>query len=458
MVRSQICFQGARMRRIYGKCNAYAVITLAIAIMLSGCSIGAPTSSISSQSSSKNGITVWVMQDDFTKETLNAINKQFEAQTGVRVHVQVQPWDGISTKLTTALSTSRPPDVVDIGNTKIADFAASGGLLDITEHEKMLSQGKRWLKGLREPAIYKDKLYAVPAFAASRVVIYNKRIWSSAGITNQPTTFTQLISALNTIKQAHKNEADFSAMYLPGQNWFAGMQFVWDCGGSLASFNGMQWHSSAISKKTLQGLKKWADFQNAFSTEASRSAEINNPDQAQILAQQKASAVLTNSAAVTKAISINPSLSRKDFATFPMPSVNGKGIQPSVLAGSDWAIPSRSSNVALALKWIRIAASPLIQRKWIVEHDGWLPNSIDLLDEYLHSRDLDEVQKGFFETARVSQSTPAAPGWSTIEADGSLKELFASSAMSAKSVLQAARVFHDHAQEIFSHNQVGGDL
>ncbi|RFT31893.1 sugar ABC transporter substrate-binding protein, partial [Gardnerella vaginalis] len=93
-------------------------------------------------------------------------------------------------------------------------------------------------------------------------------------------------------------------------------------------------------------------------------------DQAQILAQQKASAVLTNSAAVTKAISINPSLSRKDFATFPMPSVNGKGIQPSVLAGSDWAIPSRSSNVALALKWIRIAASPLIQRKWIVEHDG----------------------------------------------------------------------------------------
>ena len=94
------------MRRIYGKCTAYAVITLAMAIMLSGCSIGAPTSSVSSQSSSKNGITVWVMQDDFTKETLNAINKQFEAQTGVRVHVQVQPWDGISTKLTTALSTS----------------------------------------------------------------------------------------------------------------------------------------------------------------------------------------------------------------------------------------------------------------------------------------------------------------------------------------------------------------
>ena len=130
-----------------------------------------------------------------------------------------------------------------------------------------------------------------------------------------------------------------------------------------------------------------------------------------------------------------------------MPDDEG-GAQPTVMAGSDLAIPARSNNQSLALEWVRIAVSSDIQREWITRRDGWLPNSKELVDEFLAGDELDDAQRGFFQAAKVSRATPAAAGWSTIEADGSLKELFADVA-SGKSIPVIAAAFDDHADAVF---------
>lgn len=72
-------------------------------------------------------LTVWTMNGDYSADTIAAINAEFTKQTGAEVDVQIQEWDQITTKISTALSTDGTPDVLDLGNTQVASFAANGG-------------------------------------------------------------------------------------------------------------------------------------------------------------------------------------------------------------------------------------------------------------------------------------------------------------------------------------------
>src|SRR5699024_10643690 len=114
---------------------------------------------------SSRTLTVWHMHGDYTAETMKAINEKFTAKTGAKVDAQLQQWDGITTKVTSALATQDPPDVIDMGNTQVATYAANGALMDITPHKEDLQQGNTWLDGLVDPATIDGKLYGVPGFA-----------------------------------------------------------------------------------------------------------------------------------------------------------------------------------------------------------------------------------------------------------------------------------------------------
>ncbi|WP_194922429.1 extracellular solute-binding protein, partial [Catenulispora rubra] len=67
-------------------------------------------------------ITVWYMDGDLSDAVQKAIGDKFTADTGAKVNIQVQEWDGINTKIATALAQGNPPDVVEVGNTDVPLF------------------------------------------------------------------------------------------------------------------------------------------------------------------------------------------------------------------------------------------------------------------------------------------------------------------------------------------------
>lgn len=272
--------------KFLGKSAAmFAVAALSIT-SLSACGNNA-NSSDEKTAAADQTLTVWVMQDDYDDKTLEAINTKFTEQTGAKVDIQVQQWDGITTKLDTALSTADTPDVIDIGNTMVADYAATGALLDLTADKEDLSQGQTWQAGLEDPATFEGALYAVPSFGGNRAVIYNKKMWEEAGITAPPTTYAELTAALDKLASAHAGESDFSPLYLPGQNLYSGLQFVWDRGGEIATNSEGKWTGAMKSSEALAGLKDFQDFQNKYSTVASRTVSIDNPEQEKSLQMVK---------------------------------------------------------------------------------------------------------------------------------------------------------------------------
>lgn len=383
-------------------------------------------------------LTVWYMDGDLTDPTVKAINDAFTAATGAKVTVAIQQWDGITTKITTALAQDNPPDVIEIGNTDVPIFAAAGGLSDITSSVPEMSGGQTWLPGLEGPATIGGRNYAAPLFAGERAVVYNKKIWADAGITAPPTSFADLTADLDKIKA--KNPApDFSAFYTPGQYWFGGMQFVWDAGGQIATQSGGKWTGALETPEALKGLQAFKDFQNTYSAPASQNVYNTTPDYNNLFAQGKTAAILNST--VNSILKISPAM-KDQIGTFPFPSATPGKTQPVFLGGSDLAIAAKSPNQPLALAYLKAATSRQVQTASIVGVDGWTPVSSQLIDATAASRT--DVLKAFSDAAKNSAATPATPGWGTIEADDSLRSFFADIATGRKSVAQAAKDFDAH--------------
>lgn len=415
----------------------------ALALGAAGCgsSGGAAKSGSGSGSQTGKTLTVWYMDGDLSGQAQAAINTAFEKATGAKVRVQIQEWDNINTKISTALAQDNPPDVLEIGNTDVPLFAATGALSDVSAHLADLDGGQTWLPGLVGPATVDGKVYAAPLFAGNRAVIYNKKIWSAAGITAPPTDFAGLTADLGRIKAANPSP-DFSAFYFPGEYWYGALQFVWDAGGQLAAKNGGAWSGALESAAAQQGLTAWKRFQNTYSTAASRGVDTKSPDQAALFAGGKAAAILDTS--LNTVLKDNPAM-KDQVGTFPLPGAAPGSTQPVFLGGSDLAIAAKSANQDLALAYLKAATSASVQTGAIVGTDGWTPVSTQLIDQSAGS--LSPASQAFAAAAKRSVATPATPGWATIESDKSINSFFADIATGRKSVAQAAKDFDAHLDQ-----------
>lgn len=433
---------------------AVGATSIAVIIAMSGCagsnaggtSVGSATTVPTANASGKT-ITVWTMNGDYGADTLNAINAQFTKITGAKVKLQTQEWDGITTKVSTALATSTPPDVLDLGNTQISGFAANGGLLDLTPYSKDLHQGNTWLTGLEQPATVDGKLYGVPGLAGNRAVVYNKKVWKAAGVTAAPKTFAELMADLDKIKAAN-TDPNFAAFYYPGQEWSGALQWVWDAGGEIATQSGGTWKGGFASADAQKGLNGFKTFQNTYSSVASQTADGKTPDETQILADGKAGAIIGVSNTIKKALKDNPALTQDDLGVFPFPGKSGKS-QPVMLGGSDWGVAVKSQNKDLALLWAKIAGSPKIQNDYVFAKDGWIPNSNEGI-KAAQASGLSPQTAGFFAAALRSKATPAAANWQTIENDGNIKQFFQAIATGAKSPATAAKDFDAHLESVLN--------
>jgi N,N'-diacetylchitobiose transport system substrate-binding protein len=117
-----------------------SALTAAVAISMTGCG----DSGSSKASTEAQDLTVWLMTGTVPDPVLAEINKEWEsAHKGAKVKVEIQQWEGIGPKITTALGSNNPPGVVEIGNTLTPGFADSKGLKDLTDKKSDLG-GDDW--------------------------------------------------------------------------------------------------------------------------------------------------------------------------------------------------------------------------------------------------------------------------------------------------------------------------
>jgi N,N'-diacetylchitobiose transport system substrate-binding protein len=223
---------------------------LAAAMVAAACGGGTGTNAADETGT----LTVWLMDGSAPASVVDGTNADFKAKyPNVTVKVELQKWGEIGTKLDTGLTGSNPPDVVELGNTLVAKYAAAGALSDISGKKSTFDNSSTWLQSLTDSCTLGGKLYCVPYYAGSRAIIYRKDLFAKAGV-QPPDSIDGLLTVGQKLMTANASDPNFSALYFPGKYWYAALPFIWDSGGDIATQSGGKWQGSLSSSSSQQGL------------------------------------------------------------------------------------------------------------------------------------------------------------------------------------------------------------
>jgi N,N'-diacetylchitobiose transport system substrate-binding protein len=386
-----------------------SALTAALAIALTGCSDS------SSESGEGKTLTVWLMKGSAPEPVIDAVNKEFEdSNDGAKVKIELQEWADIGPKTTTALGSNTPPDVLEIGNSLTAGFADSKGLKDLTDKKSDL-QGDDWNKGLEESGTVDGKLYGVPYYAGTRVVLYRKDLWQKAGLSAPPKTMDEFIAAGQKLQTANAATKDFSGFYVPGRYWYLGVSFVYGYGGQLATQDGDKWTGALDSGESVEGL---AALKNVADKLSKAPKDITEADPPQINALAQGKAGMIYDAGWQKGVieTENPKL-KDQIGTFALPGPTADTAMPAFLGGSNLAISAGSKNSDLAYKWLKLLATKY--QEDLVEQGKVIPNSNTLLEVAAKDPDIEAPAAA----AKNGWFVPSSPNWGAVESSNALTDM-----------------------------------
>ncbi|MFI8400101.1 extracellular solute-binding protein [Streptomyces sp. NPDC085463] len=353
-------------------------------------------------------VTVWIMKDSVTDAFLDRFRTGFEAEhRDIDLDIQIQEWDGIGEKVTAALASKDAPDVIEVGNTQVAQYAASGGVRDLSGKVAELN-GADWLPGLAEPGRIDGKQYGVPWYGASRVVIYHKDLFAAAGVT-PPKTQDEWLAAT-----AKLNKGKVQGIYLPGQNWYTLSGFVWEAGGDLAVRDGEKWKGALDTPQALAGMDFYRKLQALG--KGPKDADESKPPQAEVFAKGDVAQIIAVPGGAKIVEEINPALKGK-LAFFPLPGRTADKPGAVFTGGSDFIVPEASTHPDAAYQVVKALAG----EKWqtdMARTMSYVPNRTSLARVVQDDEGTAVMAAGSVQ----GRATPNSPQWAAVEATNPIKQ------------------------------------
>jgi N,N'-diacetylchitobiose transport system substrate-binding protein len=420
------------------------VVSVAIALVAAACGGNSSTgSNTNSNSANQTGtLTVWLMNGSAPQSVIDEVNADFKNKyPNVTVNVEIQQWGDIGTKLDTAFQGSAPPDVIELGNTLVAKYAAAGALEDITGKKTGFDNSNTWLQSLTDSCTQGGKLYCVPYYAGSRAIIYRKDFFASAGVT-PPTSMDDLLTVGQKLMTAHKSDPNFSALYFPGKYWYAALPFVWDFGGDIATQSSGKWSGSLDSSQAQQGLTTLQSMVSQLSR-ADKTGDEAKQDAA--FAQGHIAMIIANGwevGVITDPKSGNPAL-KDQLGAFPIPSHNSGQTAPVFLGGSDLGVAARSKHIDLANAWI----ATLTGNKHMAEMatvGGVIPNTTSMLNLGTG------INSTFYNAAKNSKFVPNSQNWASVENANVLPDMLVKIFTKQQNIADATKAASDRITSILN--------
>ncbi|MGW3202728.1 extracellular solute-binding protein [Streptomyces sp. NPDC001135] len=170
-----------------------AVSALVMTSVLSGCG-----------STGSSDVTLRLVAADYgdsaansSKKYWDSLAKEYESKhPGVKVDVSVYSWNDVDAKVKDMVAAGHAPDLAQIG--AYADYAAAGKLYPASDLLSIRTQAD-FLSQLSDAGQWNHTQYGIPFAASTRVLFYNKTLFTKAGIT-PPTTWDELAADARALK------------------------------------------------------------------------------------------------------------------------------------------------------------------------------------------------------------------------------------------------------------------
>lgn len=394
-----------------------AALGVVAALAMTACGNDGGDADTASQNAGGDAATIrlWLVGTDTPQEVRDYAIAEFKKQHPKSdLVIEEQVWDGLVDKLTTSLSGSDSPDVVEVGNTQAVAFTSAGAFMDLTDKKADLG-GDDLLKGFVEAGTYDGKFYAAPYYAGSRLVFYRKDLFKKAGI-SVPQTLDEYIADGIKLKQM-SDKKSFSGIYFPGQDWRNALPYIWNAGGELAVQKDGKWQGALSTPQSVAGLTQ---VQKVM-TEASGAAKDGNETNPQVPYCAGDIAMLSAPGWVKGSILAEDGgcpKAEENLGVFALPGNSADQTAPIFLGGSNIAISAKSKHKDLAYDALKILLSDGYQTKMAAA--GLIPAKTSLFGALGN----DEVAQAIAKAASNTRVTPPAPGWANVESDKILEDLF----------------------------------
>jgi len=210
-------------------------------------------------------------------EVVSDLVAEFERRNpGVRLVVQQIPWTSAHEKLLTAFVGRSTPDLAQLGNTWIPEFAAIGALdpLDGSVARSQSVSSDRYFPGVWATSLYDGAVYGIPWYVDTRVLYYRRDLLARAGYTTAPRTWSEWRDAMRKVKEIQPSSAH--PILLPTNEWeqpaILGLQRgspLLAENGTRGAFSGAEFHAAAqfyvgIFREGLAPIVSYSQLGNAY--------------------------------------------------------------------------------------------------------------------------------------------------------------------------------------------------
>lgn len=377
--------------------NFYLLIILSGLLLLLSCS---------EKDDNKVVIKFWAMGSE--AEQITKILPEFEKKyPNIKVKVQQIPWTAAQEKLITAFASDNTPDVCQLGNTWIPQFAALNAIIDLSDFisKSEIIKPQKFFNGVWETNIIDNKVYGIPWYVDTRLMYYRKDIFQKAGFNEPPKNWNELYQLCKKIRELNNDEEKYP-IFIPTNEWNTFIIFALQTGVELLKENNTR------SNFSSRGFKEAFDFLMKFHKEKLTPIgmmQVTNVYQA--MADEYISIYFSgpwNIPEFKKWMTGN--LSDK-WATAPMPGYRDEYPGLSLAGGSSLVIFKDSEYKSEVWKLIEFFSDPEIQLK-VYYLTNNLPSVIEAWNNCLLSEDI--YMKAFYQQLQNVVPTPKIPEWEQI--------------------------------------------
>jgi multiple sugar transport system substrate-binding protein len=167
--------------------------------------------------------------DTFNNTILPAFQK---LHPNVTVKVEAFPDTDLRQKMLTAIAGGETPDLARADIVQVPEFAEMGAFAQLdTEMSDFNTLKDKVYEGPLSSNFYKGHYYGLPLDTNTRVLIYNKDVFASAGITDPPKTFDEMKTDCDKVKAL--GQADTYCYAEGGTGSWSILPWIWSNGGDV---------------------------------------------------------------------------------------------------------------------------------------------------------------------------------------------------------------------------------
>lgn len=351
-------------------------------------------------------IKFWALGSE--AEQISKILPEFEKKyPNIKVKVQQIPWTAAQEKLITAFASDNTPDVCQLGNTWIPQFASLNAIIDLSDFIARSStvKAENFFPGIWETNIIDNRVFGIPWYVDTRLMFYRKDVFERAGFNNPPKNWDELYLLCKKIKELNKGKEKYP-IFIPTNEWNSFIIF------------GLQAGAKLLKEKDTRGNFSSKEFKEAFDYLIRFHKEKLTPfgmmqvtNVYQAMAEEYISIYFSGPWNIPEFKKWMTGNLADKWATAPMPGYRDEYPGLSLAGGSSLVIFKNSKHKNEVWKLIEFLSEPEIQLK-VYRVTNNLPSVIEAWNDSSLANDI--YMKAFYQQLQRVTSAPKIPEWEQI--------------------------------------------